>query len=453
MTPRLLLLVWSCWLIASASTFASSATQLYVRTVPSGARVFLDGKSLGSSNDLFAVSPGLVTVAVELDGYKRETRKIEIPPEQITRLELQLEKQPGSSPSPLGGSIDLGRRRDRILLPPAVAGTPLSLLVHAQAHYFEAYGDAVESMAIARRIDAETVSLEIQNSIDAVDAYFKRRELNRTYRKYELDPQAAEQRHQERLKRNVEELYQKTLQSDVTRTLNWLLQELAGPSLAYQYSSEHQKLLNSKLDQRLSPEDLKLIRLTDGGGKIKTLVFTANDGKVLDVAWPFALQAPQFAVYRKQFENARDTLLHEAESRSEISYESRQRLRESVVAIMVALEAAYPRDARRGDGFSRYASYYASKRFLQGLWGSVQRATTVKDLSVFSGRLRFQGDSLVALLQHMYGSGLEFATPEHGGEGVYRKLFHGMRNLYIHVGMEKSETAATGYDSADSRAH
>ena len=39
------------------------------------------------------------------------------------------------------------------------------------------------------------------------------------------------------------ELYQRTLEGDVTRTLNWLLQELAGPTLAYQYLSGGQARL------------------------------------------------------------------------------------------------------------------------------------------------------------------------------------------------------------------
>ena len=46
-------------------------------------------------------------------------------------------------------------------------------------------------MAVARKINAEATALEIQDSIDAVDAYFKRRELNKAYRKYELDPQES----------------------------------------------------------------------------------------------------------------------------------------------------------------------------------------------------------------------------------------------------------------------
>jgi hypothetical protein len=430
------------WLAAGGVSSASSPARLYVRTLPPAAKVLLGGESLGTSDGLLVVPPGPARIAVKLDGRKREIRQIEIQPEQITRVEMQLQRQPELFGNQLGGGRDHRNARWRVILPPAVAGTPLSFQIQAQANYFAAYGDMVESMAIARKINAEATALEIQQSIDAVDAYFKRRELNKENRKYELDPQEMEKRRQERMKRNVDELYQKTLEGgDVTRTLNWLLQELAGPTLAYQYLPGGQTLTNSKLDQKLSPDDLKLIRLTDGGGKIKTLIFAAGSGTMLEAHWPFALQAPEFQQFRQPFEAIRDEVVDEARNKGQISYERAKKLQESVIALMVALEAAYPREVRADP--EKFLSYITSKRFLQGLWGGVHRATTIKDLSVFSGRLRFQGNGLVALIQHMYGSGLEFAPPEPGGEGVYRKLFHGMRNLYVNIGSEKPETGIT----------
>ena len=112
-----------------------------------------------------------------------------------------------------------------------------------------------------------------------------------------------------------------------------------------------------------------------------------------------------------------------------------------MIALMVALEATFPREVRTDP--EKFPKYATSKRFLQGLWGSVQRAITTRDLSDLSSRRQFQGDSLVALIQHMYSSGLEFAPPEPGGQGVYTKLFHGMRNLYVNIGSEKLETGIT----------
>jgi hypothetical protein len=238
------------------------------------------------------------------------------------------------------------------------------------------------------------------------------------------------------MKRNVEQYRQS--HGDVTGMLNWLLQELASPTLAHRYLPGAGPLVKSELDQKLSPDDLKLVRLTDGAGKTKTLVFSADDGMVLKTHWPLALQAADFQKDCRQFEDARDDFLTEVRAQGRIGPESAKRLQESVIALMVALEGAYPEAVRRDP--NQFVRYAASKRFLQGLWGSVERAVAVKDLSVFFGGLRFRGESVVALMQHMYASGLEFAPPEPGGESIYGKLFAAMKNLYINLAPHKEET-------------
>ena len=74
-----------------------------------------------------------------------------------------------------------------VVLPPAFGGTPLSHQIHAEAAYVAAYGDMVKSVAMRRKINAQAVALEIQNLVAYVDAYFKRREINREARAKE-DP-------------------------------------------------------------------------------------------------------------------------------------------------------------------------------------------------------------------------------------------------------------------------
>ena len=55
-----------------------------------------------------------------------------------------------------------------------------------------------------------------------------------------------------------------------------------------------------------------------------------------------------------------------------------------------------------------------------------------------SGGLRFQGDSVVGLVEHMYQNGLEFAPPEPGGEGTYKTLFQNLRSLYMKIGPNRA---------------
>jgi hypothetical protein len=72
-------------------------TRLYVKTVPAGARILLDGKEIGRSDDLFVIGPGTHTVRVELDGYVAQERQVQLPSERITRLELEFSKAPAAA--------------------------------------------------------------------------------------------------------------------------------------------------------------------------------------------------------------------------------------------------------------------------------------------------------------------------------------------------------------------
>ncbi|HPM82438.1 MAG TPA: PEGA domain-containing protein [Candidatus Anammoximicrobium sp.] len=74
-------------------TSATPTTRLFVRTVPRGATVTVDGKAVGKSDDIFQVLPGGHKITVELDGYAPETREIEIHEGRIARVRVELQKQ------------------------------------------------------------------------------------------------------------------------------------------------------------------------------------------------------------------------------------------------------------------------------------------------------------------------------------------------------------------------
>ena len=80
-------------------------TLLYVRTVPPGAKVLLDGKELGTSDDLFSVGPGVGRIVIELEGYQPGDKQVTIKANAVTRLELTLKRQAeapvtGKQPAP-----------------------------------------------------------------------------------------------------------------------------------------------------------------------------------------------------------------------------------------------------------------------------------------------------------------------------------------------------------------
>ena len=76
-------------------TTQQAATQLYVKTVPPGATVIVDGKTVGKSNGLFDVAPGAHKLALQIEGYKPEERSIEATEDEITRIKVSLSKQSG----------------------------------------------------------------------------------------------------------------------------------------------------------------------------------------------------------------------------------------------------------------------------------------------------------------------------------------------------------------------
>ena len=69
-------------------------TLLFVRTKPAGAKVLLDGKPLGTSDDLFRVEPGVRRIVIELEGHAPQAKELTVRVGEVTRIVLQLKKQP-----------------------------------------------------------------------------------------------------------------------------------------------------------------------------------------------------------------------------------------------------------------------------------------------------------------------------------------------------------------------
>ena len=83
---------------ATVQTATKATTRLYVKTLPPGAQVTLDGKPLGASDGLFLVPAGTGKVSVQFDGAEPEVRQVEIVEGRITRVEVSLAgDQPGGA--------------------------------------------------------------------------------------------------------------------------------------------------------------------------------------------------------------------------------------------------------------------------------------------------------------------------------------------------------------------
>lgn len=119
----------------SVTTSPTPTTRLYVKTVPPGAEVTLDGKPLGPSDGLFIVPPGVSSVKVELTGQEPRVQQVEIVAGRITRLELDFAEPEAARPAAGGVAVaarDGGLAADgrlllaaaRVLRVPALADLP-----------------------------------------------------------------------------------------------------------------------------------------------------------------------------------------------------------------------------------------------------------------------------------------------------------------------------------------
>jgi tetratricopeptide (TPR) repeat protein len=86
-----------CWILSAlvgpeVHTARQPETYLYVRTVPQGATITVDGKPVGTSNILLPISPGQHEIMVELAGYLSEDRQATAAAGKIARVELILRK-------------------------------------------------------------------------------------------------------------------------------------------------------------------------------------------------------------------------------------------------------------------------------------------------------------------------------------------------------------------------
>lgn len=324
-----------------------------------------------------------------------------------------------------------------VYLPPVGGTTAMSANVTGQASYIRSMGDFVESVAAARRENAAAVEHEIRNSLEWVSSYFDRRELNRAYylkaNPHYLD---NEQHRQEILKRRVTQLFEEALRGDQTDEMNWLLHQLAGMTLPYQYLPGDQPAASpDDVDVPLSTQAIHHVIFTDGGRqKGKLLTFPADTAQVLETPWPRALRDDRFAPLRKQFEDIRDDVLARR-AKGERDWEVEKRLMAACDALGEEFNAAYPREVRVRSS-ADYVTYAAGKRFLQALASGVLRTITTEDPWAFDGSYRFEGETVIELVQHMCHHGLEFAPCRPGGEGVYRSLFLDLRKIYLRLGAD-----------------
>jgi hypothetical protein len=325
------------------------------------------------------------------------------------------------------------------MLPCADGVTALSAEIRARAAYLDAMGNFLEEAAVARVNNASAAEHDIRNAALWVSTYFDMRAMNRAARAKENPSHLERVRHREEVTTEViTKYFQEVLKGDVTDKLNWLLRESASRVLVVMYGLRGQSLAGREADDKLTASDLHHVRLTDAGrGGSGTVVFLADGSQVLPADWPFVLRGPEFEEARKTFDAARDKFLQEAQGPAPLSFASQQRLTMAVDRLCSEFSNAYPRERRLESG-PAYAAYAAGQRFLQSLALQVFRAVNTNDHAVLDGSLRFQGNTVIDLIDYMSRNGLEFAPQQPGDERIYQRLFLALRAIYVRLAAEDS---------------
>lgn len=88
----------------AVTTSGTAATRLYVKSVPPGAKVSIDGKPLGETDGLFIVSAGRAQVTVTFAGVEPVGRQVEIAAGGVTRAEFPGPQQVPGAPFDAFGS-------------------------------------------------------------------------------------------------------------------------------------------------------------------------------------------------------------------------------------------------------------------------------------------------------------------------------------------------------------
>ncbi len=319
-----------------------------------------------------------------------------------------------------------------LFLPPASGGTALSFQIQAEAEYLVARGYLTKSIAVARKIHAEAFAQEIQNSVNYVDAYYQRRELNRKWRAEQNPNYLARETHVQEVRRQrIERQFQDVLKGDLTDELNWLLVELSGPTLAMHYvtgrfsDADLKRLGPVAEDGDIAAADAALIQFSDG-----RLTFSAADPQILDVRWPLTLQSPEFDSLRDEFTAAREQVVFEIRTKERTTFESGERLIQATNDLLVALDKVCVEKVRHMTP-AESLPYLAARRYLKSLTSEVHHAVQGDDRLLTEKAAKFGGGHVIELIRHMDRTGLAFAPPVSGGERVYRRLFSAMRSLYL----------------------
>jgi hypothetical protein len=293
-------------------------------------------------------------------------------------------------------------------------GTAYSAATHANADFMRAIGSLRVDTAVARDIDADAYTKELNNSKLAVQIYFERRLMNQAYRRLL----------QQTPPKNLmpgEALYDKIRKGNLCKEINYLLLAL------FQKRMYEDAAFNEAVSQEavstLDASTLKHLWFTDypeHGVRIGADAIPMNED------WPALLQSPVFEEARREFVKARDDAFEQVKKNGTIDAVRNDNLQRAEEKLDREFHDEYgPKLGKPGE--VRADDYVVASGFLRSLRYQVCRFVR----SNFQpGEYRFHGDRMGELVDFLGAHGLYFDKPQPGDEGAYRLIFLKMQGMY-----------------------
>jgi hypothetical protein len=316
-------------------------------------------------------------------------------------------------------------------------GTALSARVHAQADLVRATGSAAVDFDVARRIRADSIREELNNSVERVEAYWERKRINEEEKaKRRVDPETMRRRRNSKTWQRLR-LHPDVSAGEIARgdALNFLMYRLSATALAWDPSEPPAEFDSAILVYfRLSTDLLHKVQLQQTTGSSR-FVFRADEGVPLKLDWwPYLLRREEFNRFRENIAAKRQAVIDDAAD-GEISVAALEDLEMASMDLSTEYRKRFDRYRQLSGGTASYRESRDAQMFLRSMDLEIARLQRTGDASAFDQSLRFDVDSesqhLPALVAFMARNGLKFAPPQPGEESAYFTMFQLLRDFYL----------------------
>lgn len=325
--------------------------------------------------------------------------------------------------------------------------TAQSEIVHTNIDFMRASGQLAQQMAQVRQMHAQARSAEAKARLDEktadlfdAESYWYLRDLweRETLRRRGTPLNNQKKKNQatwELLKAHPELVGRAVPEG---RALNFLMHRLSGTLLAYHFNGNEPAIQQEQLDSlRLDNRLLHALQLKQPGQGSEQRAFRADGTGGLEGRWwPYFLRFEEFTNARRAFEDARESVVAQADRGYEVDIKGLQKLDAALTDLSSEFYKRFPPGTAAKAGVDKFVQFRAAESFLRDLDRQVKRIQSTGDVRGLRPQFydpKAAGKDLPSLLTYMSRNGTEFAPAEPGDEETYSQVFVMMRDLFVQV--------------------